>query len=145
MSLDENVGGLLTLTAGSDLSTKQYYAVKIHTDGLLALTAAGECVAGILYTKPSASGTVASVHPLNGRKTKAIAGGTIAKGDLLASDANGKLVTATKAATNTSDAGAAADALIGSFVCGVALEAAVSGDIFQFLALPLGAVPTTAA
>lgn len=145
MALDENVTGLLSLIASADLSTKQYYAVKINTDGKIALAAAGECAIGILYSKPNADGVVASVRPLDGRKAKAIAGGSITKGDLLAADANGKLVTATKAKVDTLSTGIAADPVIGSHVLGVALEGASAADIFQFLALPLGAVPTTVA
>ena len=145
MALDENVGGCLSLEAGSDLSDKQFYAVKLNSSSQLALAGAGECAIGILYSKPNAAGVIASVHPLDGRKTKGIAGGTISAGDILASNASGKLVAATAGRTNTSDAGSATDALIGSYVIGVAVDSAVSNDIFQFLALPLGAVPTTAA
>lgn len=145
MALHENVAGCVSLPASTDLSTKQYYAVKLDSNGQVALAGAGECAIGILYSKPSAQGTIASVRPLDGRKALGFAGGTIAKGALVAADANGKFVTATKGSTDTSDAGSGTDALVGSHVLGVAIESAVSGDIFQILALALGAVPTTAA
>jgi hypothetical protein len=144
LALDE-FDGCTSLLASGDLSTKQFYAVKIDTSGNIALTSTGECAVGILYSKPSAAAAIAMVKVLNGTKCKAIAGGTVTAGDFLKSDSAGKLVTAVKGKTDTSDAGAAADPLIGSHVLGVAIDSAVSGDIFQFLALPMGAIPTTAA
>jgi hypothetical protein len=146
MSLAENVGGLLSFEAASDLSTKLYYAVVINSSGQLAVAGAGQAAIGILYSDPDATGLVASVKPLDGRKAKAIAGGTIAAGAFLAADSAGKLVTATKGIVDTSDTtGSATDPLIGSHVLGIATQAAVAGDIFEFLAIPLGLVPTTAA
>lgn len=147
MALTENVSGLLSLPAAADLSTKQFYAVDINSSGQAALcAAAGARVIGILYNDPDATGEMAAVMPLAGRKAKAIAGDTLTMGDLLATNASGKLVTAVKGTVDTSDTtGAAADPLIGSYIVGVALESAVVGDIFQFLALPMGLVPTTAA
>jgi hypothetical protein len=137
--------GCVTLTSSGDLSTKQFKAVKINASGKIAVAGLGECAVGILYSKPDADGEVASVRILDGKKAKAMAGGTITAGDLLKADANGDLVTAQKAYTNTSDAGVAQDALVGSHILGIAIESAVDNDIFQFLAFPLGAVPTTAA
>lgn len=145
MALDENVSGLLSLPAGSDLSAKQYYAVKINASGQLALCSTGEQAVGILYTKPSAQGNIGGVHPLDGRKVKAIAGGSITAGDLLKSDSAGKLVTASKATVDTLSTGIASDPVVGSNVLGIAEIDAVDGDIFTFVALALGAVPTTAA
>jgi hypothetical protein len=144
MALQE-FNGCISLPASGDLSTKQYHAVKINSSGQVAVAALGENAVGILFDKPEAAGQICAVRVLDGSKAKALAGGTIAAGDLLKSDANGKLVTAQKAYTNTSDAGAAQDALVGSYVLGQALESAVANDIFQFLAFPLGAVPTTSA
>lgn len=131
----------MTLVAAADLSAKQYYAVKIDSNGQAALAAAGEPAVGILQNKPIA-GQSATVWAF-GPRSKAVAGGTIAAGALVASDANGKFVTATTGKTNTSDAGAAADPLIGSNVLGVAVTSAVSGDIFTVVLCGLGAVPTT--
>ena len=144
----ETYGAIETLPAAADLSAKQFYAVSINSSGQAALVAAtGARVDGIVWNKPAAAvGSAVSVRVLDNRKAKAIAGGTIAAGDLLKSDSAGKLVVTTAAAVvNTSDAGAASDPVIGSYVVGVALASAVSGDIFPFLATNLGAVPTTAA
>jgi hypothetical protein len=137
----ENTGHQMTLVAAADLSAKQYYAVKIDSNGLAALAAAGEPAVGILQNKPTA-GQSATIWTF-GPRTKAVAGGTIAAGALVASDANGKLVTATTGKVNTSDAGAAADPLIASNVLGIAATAAVSGDVFTVVLCGLGAVQTT--
>lgn len=78
--------------AGSDLSTKQYFAVKLTT-GKLALAGASDAVLGILQDKPNAvdkQGTVA----LRG-KSKAVAGAAITAGAQVEADAAGKLVAAT--------------------------------------------------
>lgn len=145
MSLSENVGGLLSLPAGSDLSTKKYYLVKINSSGLLAVAGAGEAAIGTLYETASASGSIAGVQPLVGRKQLGICGGTFTAGDLLASDASGKLVAATLAKVDTLSTGIAADPVISSNVVGVALEDGAASRIVQFLGLALGASPTTVA
>lgn len=132
----------ISRVAAADLSAKQFFAVKIDNTGKVDLAGAGEMAIGILQNNP-ASGQVASVAFIG--TSKAIAGDSITAGDPLAVDANGKLVLATKARTNTSDAGAAADPLIGSNVIGIALDGAASGDIFQIALVPMGAVPTTVA
>lgn len=136
MSLRENVGGFLSLPASADLSTKQYYCVKIDTNGQIAVAGLGDFAVGVLMDKPSAQGVIGAVAPFNGRKLKGIAGVTIAKGDLLKADAAGKLAVAVKA----NGAG-----ITGSNVLGVAIESAVANDVFQFVALAAGAVPTTLA
>lgn len=136
---------LLTLAASGDLSTKQYYLVKIDSNGQVAVAGAGEAAIGVLQTKPSAQGDVCSVAPLIGTKLIALAGGSFSPGAFLAANASGKLVSATKGKVDTSDAGAAADPLIGSHVVGIALETGADGSYVQFMAIALGAVPTTAA
>lgn len=146
MALYEDIAGDMTLPASGDLSTKQHYLVKLDTNGQIAVAStAGDVVIGVLMSKPSVQGQAASVKRINGEKGVVLAGGNIAKGDLLKTDATGKAATASKATVNTSDAGAAGDPVIGSYVFGVALESAVSGDIFQALLLPIGSVATTAA
>jgi hypothetical protein len=131
----------MTLVAAADLSAKQYFAVKIDSNGQAALAGAGEPAVGILQNKPTA-GQSATVWTF-GPRSKALAGGTIAAGALVAADSSGKFVTATTGKTNTSDAGAAADPLIASNVLGIACTSAVSGDIFTVVLCGLGAVPTT--
>lgn len=130
----------VTRLAGADLSTKQFYAVKVDSAGKVVLAGAGEMALGILQNNPASNvaGTIAMAG-----SSKAVAGGSITAGDPVAADANGKLVAATRGRTNTSDAGAAVDPLIGSHVIGIALEGASANDIFQMAVVHLGALPTT--
>lgn len=134
-----------SVNAAADLSTKQFYGVKINSSGLLALCdAAGENVYGVLQNKPDAAGRAASVA-VSGI-TKAIAGGVIAPGATVAVNASGKFVDASEAVVDT-QAGSATDAVIGSFVVGVCRATAntATDDIFPLELRPMGAVPTTAA
>lgn len=79
--------------AAADLSAKQYYACKLNSSENVALcSVAGERVDGILQNKPE-SGEHAKL--MDHGITKAVMGGTVSTGDLLATDANGKLVVAT--------------------------------------------------
>ncbi len=81
------------LKAGADLSTKQFFAVKVDTDGDVVLAGAGEVAVGILQDKPAADGRAATVA--DGGVSKCVFGATVAPGALVMSDANGKLITAT--------------------------------------------------
>jgi hypothetical protein len=138
----QNTGNVHSLPAAADLSAKQFYAVKVNSSGQAALAAAGEFAIGILQNKPTAgqAATIVTVGPVS----KAVAGGSITAGALVAADANGKLVAATLARTNTQDH-STTDPLIGSNVVGVALEGAATNDVFAVLLTSAGAAPTTAA
>jgi hypothetical protein len=133
----------ITLIAAADLSASGHVAIKVDTNGQAAVAAAGEPAIGVLQNAP-VSGAVAKVRIAGTSYAKAGTGG-IVKGSLLASDAAGALVTATKAKTDTSDAGAAADPLIGSNVIGVGLVAALAAADGLVLIQARGAVPTTVA
>lgn len=138
----EDAGKQISVLAGADLSASQYRAVKVNSAGQVVLCGAGETAIGILQNRP-ASGKVATVMVAG--VSKMVAGAPIAAGDLVASDAAGKAKVASKAVTNTSDAGTANDPLIGSGVIGVAMTAAsADGSVFSVLLLPMGAVATTA-
>lgn len=130
----------ITLLAAADHSANQFKGVKIDSNGRAAIATAGDVV-GILQNDPDALDKEATVcvHGLS----KAQAGGTIAKGDRVTTDANGRFIAATTGRVNTSDAGAANDPLIGSYVIGIALEAAANLEIFEVLVLQMGAVPQT--
>lgn len=108
------VQNISVFAANADLSANQFYAVKLGSNGKLALCGAGEAAMGILQDKPVADGfgTVMTVGV-----TKAKAGGTIAAGAMVMSNAAGKMVTAT--GTNA--------------VVGLAMSAAADGDIFSVL------------
>lgn len=133
----------VTLEAGADLSAKQFYAVKINTSSKAVLAAAGEVAIGILQNKPT-SGQSASIA-ISG-KSKAVFGASATVGGPVASDASGKLVNATKASTNTGDAGGATDALVGSNVLGLHVAGGTADlALGEVLLMHLGAVPTTVA
>lgn len=135
-------GVTISLVAAADLSAKQFFAAKVDSNGKAAVAGAGEACIGVVQNNPLA-GSPASI--MVSGTTKAKAGGSITAGDFVAADANGKFVSATKAKVNTSDAGAAADAVIGSNVIGVAITGASDGDTFTLAVQHMGAVPTTAA
>ncbi|CAB4180606.1 hypothetical protein UFOVP1040_86 [uncultured Caudovirales phage] len=133
----------ITLPAAADLSTKQFYGMKVDSAGRAAVAAAGELCVGVLQNKPDAIDKEATISVLGA--SKMVAAGSITAGAQVAVDANGKATTATKAAVNTSDGGVAADAVIASNVIGIALTGASANDVFPVLLLHAGAVPTTAA
>lgn len=81
----------LSLIAAADLSAKQYYAVKVDSNGKAALAGAGENAAGIIQNNPT-SGQVTTVSVLG--VSKAVYGGSISAGQNLTPDASGKLVVA---------------------------------------------------
>lgn len=83
----------LSLTAGADLSAKQYYLVKITSRRTVTLCGDGYRVDGILLNKPT-SGHAATVETNSGVEQFVIAGGSFSAGAELASDASGKAVTA---------------------------------------------------
>jgi hypothetical protein len=84
---------VVTLEAGQDLSTRQFCCVTVAADGQIDPTGAGALVDGILQNNPSTVGEAATVAL--GGISRVLAGGNITTGDLLASDANGRAVTAT--------------------------------------------------
>ncbi len=81
-----------SVIAGADLSSKQFYCVKLNASGQMILSGAGENALGILQDKP-ASGQVGAVCCLG--KSMGIYGASVTGGQNLTPDANGKLVPAT--------------------------------------------------
>jgi hypothetical protein len=131
--------------AGADLSAAaaQYTAVKLDAAGKVVASGAGEKAIGILQNNPIAD-AIAIVRVLGVSNFRAGVQITIA--DLVASGAAAKAKVAVLGRTDTSDAGAAADPLLGSHVIGQALSAAAAdGDLFRVLIHHMGAAPTTAA
>ena len=107
-------------TAAADLSTKQFYAVKMTSTGI-NLAGDGERVDGVLQNKPTALGQAAEVETLG--LTKAIGADAIAQGASVASDANGKFVTAAS----------------GDYIAGTAWTACgADGELFTVLLRPEG-------
>lgn len=100
--------------SGSDFTAKQYYLASIDSNGNAVLAGAG-AVAFIVDNKP-AVGEPASLV-IEG-KAKAVAGGTIAAGAKVYSDANGKLTTT---------------ASIGNTSVGIAGEAGVVNQVMEVI------------
>jgi len=115
----EQPGFCFTLEAAGDLSSHQFKAVVVDSNGRAALPGSdGVVVAGILQNKPSAAGQAASVH--RSGISKAVAGGTFNPGTLLmAKGTTGKLAAATA----------------GNHVCAIALEAGADGRGISVLQL----------
>lgn len=106
----------ISLPAGSDLSTKQYYFCDI-TSGKLAVAGAGTRVAGVLSDDPAATDRPGMLQIAG--VAKVLAGGTITSGAGVASDSAGKAVAATGSA----------------FVVGISVSAATvaSGEYVEVL------------
>jgi hypothetical protein len=80
--------------ASADLSAAQFCFVVVNASGQLALPAAGGEAEGILQDKPNGAGVYGEVGILGISKLVVGTAGVTA-GDLLATDVNGKAVTAT--------------------------------------------------
>jgi len=143
MALEQNLVTVTHPSAG-DLSTKQFYFVKLDSSGNVVLCdTAGEQALGVLQNNPAGAGRECAIAV--GGVTKVIASATIAVGALIATDASGKAKAAVKGTANTADTGAAADPLVGSFVLGQAESDGANGALMSVLLRSMGAVPTTAA
>ena len=99
-----------TFIAGEDLSSSQFKFVTLESDGQVDLAdSAGENCIGVVINDPASGGEATVV--VSG-KTVVTAGGTIAAGAAVATDASGDAVTAST----------------GNIVMGYALEAGVDGQ-----------------
>ena len=100
-----------TFIAGEDLSSAQFKFVTLESDGQVDLAdSAGENCIGVLINDPAAAEAATVV--MSG-KVMVTAGGTIAAGAAVATDASGDAVTAST----------------GNIVMGYATEAGVDGQI----------------
>jgi len=108
----------ITLEAGADLSSAQYKMVKLSAGKAVLCAAATDVPVGVLQNKP-ASGEAATVC-ISGA-SKVLAGGTIASGDLVGTDASGTADTKI-AGTDTTE-----------YVVGRALVGGASGEILTAL------------
>lgn len=105
----------ITLVAAADLSTKQYYFVKLDSNGKAALcNGATDKPIGILQNAPT-SGTEAEVVVAGG--SKVIAGGTLDEGNSIGTDGNGKAVALTQGTDTT------------KYIVGQVLSAGASNEI----------------
>lgn len=114
----------VTFKAAADLSALQFRIMKLSAANKVnkATAAADKPLVGVLQDKPDAADKAATVRTSG--ISKLVAGGTIAAGDLLTSDANG-------------DAVAAAPAVgVNNGIVGYAIDAAVDNDIFRAMIAP---------
>ena len=110
----------INLPAAADLSALQYRFMLIDSSGNVNKGTGNSTIAiGVLQNKPSAAAQGARVRT-NG-KSKLDIGGTVACGDRLTSDSNGKGVVTTTATH-----------LVGA----IALTSGVSGDRIEALLIP---------
>ena len=117
MTSQINTSPTIIEEAGAAITDVRGKFVKYSTGKVILASTAGEAVIGVgIITNseniPSGGDVTVQVKDIG----LALAGGSIAKGAEIATDANAKAVTATA----------------GDFVIGVALEAAASGDMFYF-------------
>lgn len=92
MSAMEQVQSI-TLEAGADLSAGQFKFVLVASDGQVDLVAsAGGDADGVLLNDPDAAGKAATVAYAG--RVKVVAGGTVAAGAKVQSDASGDAITA---------------------------------------------------
>jgi hypothetical protein len=111
----------VSLEAGADLSTKQFYFVSVASDGQIDPTGAGLIAQGVLQDAPAAAGRAALVAVAG--KVKVVCGAAVTKGGPVASTSSG---TATNATT-------------GNIILGTALETGASGRIIEMIFQPRGA------
>lgn len=113
----------IPLLAGASVTPNRLVKIGAADQTVILSTAASDKSIGVsapLIT--TATGAVVDVAI--GGVAEVIAGGTVTRGDRITSDANGAGVTAAPAAGTN------------NFVVGIALESAVSGDVFSVLLVP---------
>lgn len=102
-----------TLLGDADLTGKEFYFCTRNADGTVGLAGNGEKIAGVI-----SEGKVAAKHTsfnTGGGMLKVLAGGTIAIGDNVQSDANGAAVSGS---TNAA---------------GIASSAAIAGQLVEYI------------
>jgi hypothetical protein len=121
MSFGQNGTIAAGLKAAADLSAKQFFLVEITAaDTVNVCNAAGDYPVGAIQNKPLA-GEAVELAGCPGCVVKVKAGGVVAVGDWVGTDANGKAI------AKTADK---------DFAVGRALEAGVDGRIIAVLWLP---------
>lgn len=135
----ENILERISLEAAADLSSSQYFFVKVDSNGKAALAGANDQAVGILQNKP-ASGETAEIAVFG--VSKLVASAEITQGARLSATAAGKAVTA----TGTSVSDATATGVRGTPGNAIALEAAsADGDIIAALIIHGGSEVTAVA
>jgi hypothetical protein len=132
-----------SLNAGESLASHKGGFVKLSGATVVKCGVGGAGAIGVLENAP-ASGEVAYFSPLDGRVVEVLCGATLSAGAPITCDANGKAKAIVNNTTNTSDAGAAADPLLGSNQLGYLLQDGVDGALVSAWVQHIGAIPTTA-
>lgn len=116
------ISGPKSIPASASLTAKQFYFMKIDTNGQLAAVASsGARAVGVLQDKPTAQGQPGQLcRP--GDITKIALGGTVTKGAFAMSDGNGKGVLCTS----------------GSHILGWFIDSGDSGDTIRMVYQPEG-------
>ena len=117
----KNAQQCVTLTAGADLSAKQFFFVSVAADGQIDPTGDGLIADGVLQNDPAAAGRAAEVAI--GGITQVSCGGTVTRGGPIGSDA----------------AGQAVNAASGDIILGTALETGATGAVISMIFNPRGA------
>lgn len=115
---------VVSIPANTDLSTKQFYMVKVSNSsgtGRVDLAGEGDDVAGVLQNVPNLAGRAAEVAI--GGITKCIAGGSITAGNRVSPNSLGKAT-----AVGSAD----------DYAYGIALTSASTNDVFSLLIRPIG-------
>lgn len=110
----------VTLEAGADFSSKQFFFVSVSADGQIDPTGDGAYAVGVIQNDPDTAGKAATVCIAG--ITKVICGGNVTRGGPVASDA----------------AGEAVNAASGDVILGEALETGVDGQVISILFHPRG-------
>jgi hypothetical protein len=108
----------VSLEAGQNLSAKQFFFVTVAADGQVDPTGDGVMATGVLLNDPNAAGKAAEVCIFG--LTRVEAGGTVAAGAAVASDAAGNAVTAAT----------------GDVILGTAITGGADGEVITILFNP---------
>lgn len=149
MTITYDASPIAQIVAGESLASYRFHFVKLNSSGqVVHCDTVGERPLGILQNAP-ASGEMADVLVQPGIRSKLRVGGSVAIPNNIKTNASGRGIAAQAAYTNTSDAGAAQDALVGSFVAAMVTDkpsgTTADGDYVQVMLVQGGAIPTTAA
>jgi hypothetical protein len=90
MAFENVVNGPVGLVAAADLSTKQFYAVKVTADSAVNLAGDGEMAIGILQNKPTSGHAAVIAGP--GSISKGVCGAAVTVGAPVGVDTDGKIV-----------------------------------------------------
>jgi hypothetical protein len=135
MAVETNVGLDTTFLANTDLSSNQFYFVRVTSSGFLATAGSGVTgprAVGVLQDTPNGTAaTPVRSQVRYGGISKVIAGGSFAIGDPISSNSTGQAVKYTVAANSTGFG-------TGSQVLGFAILAGVTGDTSSIIFSPSG-------